>query len=788
MFFKRILFLFIFILFSFKHLNAFDPELDEQSSIVPIQRQVSLEVAPRILDAKTYFALRHPRDFELFIRNQQVFGSLYHKKALNLCNSLEQGFILNEWLGEFLTPRERHKLTKMDGNSTEDVDDDYDIIAIGRNKVAIYMDASNPFIRVFNMDDGSSEDWLVPASISQEFVVKLSPSHNERFLILQTEKSTYLGDLDKKTFTPVNFSLYQQTSVEEEFPPHVRIYPLSVPTKAWRQNSDLLRYQPFLGAFVKIRRKKNPAGEYVSGEYSHSMGSQVFFVPLDERAQERTPLTYPMYFTQGFIGEDFNPLYLGRANGAFFRVDSESSFEDVSGDFSIKPFQSNRDPGLQYFLDDRVGDKKIPKLRVLEGWETGTQHHFLEEKEAQSLETDVEVFIPNPHEPRSLLAYAINKARLEWKVPQETQDRGASQTLVELLNWLQDQTGYDFYPSLVDSQNPEVLVFKACSSFLPDKLLIIKPFQACEHFLVNCDVISFYDRLFEHRMPRVESFSVEATDGTRLYGYVTHPFKRLSHNPGLLTIHGGPSCRVTWHERWRYDDLFYASRGYTVFTINYRGSEGYGKKFKNALYQGYGTTDLEDNMAALNYAVKMGWVNPNFVGVMGVSYGAYAAVRVSEKFPAIFKAVIAENGFYDVAELIKEDKDRGRDIDLGIGLDPWSMEDKRQLDTLSALREVFRIEAPCLVMHGNVDTVCDFKQSVTLVKEMKKKSKEVSLVQFEEGEHILTNLEGIRVKYLVAELFLSRTLKGHSALPTDELQNAPGVKIREGAEFLGLSS
>ncbi|WP_073975502.1 alpha/beta hydrolase family protein [Erythrobacter donghaensis] len=127
-------------------------------------------------------------------------------------------------------------------------------------------------------------------------------------------------------------------------------------------------------------------------------------------------------------------------------------------------------------------------------------------------------------------------------------------------------------------------------------------------------------------------------DGTLISALVTMPanLKRDGSNPAIVIPHGGPTGKT--------DDFFddvaaaLASRGYVIIAPNFRGSTGYGKAFQAANYDDLGGGDLKDTIAAKQFLVDSGYVDPKRVGIFGGSYGGFMTLMAIGKAPDEFAA------------------------------------------------------------------------------------------------------------------------------------------------------
>lgn len=116
-------------------------------------------------------------------------------------------------------------------------------------------------------------------------------------------------------------------------------------------------------------------------------------------------------------------------------------------------------------------------------------------------------------------------------------------------------------------------------------------------------------------------------DGTTIEGVLVTPpdFDPKVKHPLLVVIHGGPTGvdRPTLLETRYYPVDVWASRGALVLKVNYRGSAGYGEKFRQLNIRNLGVGDAWDVVSGVESLVRKGWVDPSRVGCMGWSEGGY---------------------------------------------------------------------------------------------------------------------------------------------------------------------
>lgn len=203
------------------------------------------------------------------------------------------------------------------------------------------------------------------------------------------------------------------------------------------------------------------------------------------------------------------------------------------------------------------------------------------------------------------------------------------------------------------------------------------------------------------QMGDMRPVSFQARDGLTIHGYLTVPAGSDGKNlPLIINPHGGPhGIRDEWG--WNREAQFFASRGYAVLQVNYRGSGGYGMKFQDAGY-GQWAGKMQDDLAdGVQWAVKQGFADPNRVCIYGASYGGYAALENAERYPSLYKCVVGYVGVYDLA--LMDDSDfshyaSGKNY-LGVTLGRNDV----QLKAESPVSGADKLAAPVFIIYGGQD-------------------------------------------------------------------------------------
>src|SRR5260370_14629043 len=111
--------------------------------------------------------------------------------------------------------------------------------------------------------------------------------------------------------------------------------------------------------------------------------------------------------------------------------------------------------------------------------------------------------------------------------------------------------------------------------------------------------------------------------------------------------HGGPHFI---RDDWGFDPeaQFFASQGFAVLRVNYRGSGGYGRRYQESGYGKWGNRIIDDILEATRLVIKKGMVDSSRLCIYGASFGGYAPPQSSVRAPSLFPCAIGYAGVYDL--------------------------------------------------------------------------------------------------------------------------------------------
>ena len=240
--------------------------------------------------------------------------------------------------------------------------------------------------------------------------------------------------------------------------------------------------------------------------------------------------------------------------------------------------------------------------------------------------------------------------------------------------------------------------------------------------------------------------------GLSAHGYYYPPANAGFEGPGdaapplIVRSHGGPTGQSTRGLSLKYQ--FWTSRGFAVLDVNYSGSTGYGRAYRERLSGNWGVADVDDCVHGATYCANQGWADPDRLIIVGGSAGGYTTL-CALTFRDVFKAGCSSYGIGDLTALANDThKFESRYLDKLIGRWPEDAEIYRKRSPINAAD---RLNCPILFLQGEEDKVVPPNQAEAMVDALRDKKLPVGYLLFEGEGHGFRRAETIR-RALEAEL------------------------------------
>ena len=235
--------------------------------------------------------------------------------------------------------------------------------------------------------------------------------------------------------------------------------------------------------------------------------------------------------------------------------------------------------------------------------------------------------------------------------------------------------------------------------------------------------------------------------------------------PLLLMSHGGPTSATS--TSLRYTVQYWTSRGIAVLDVNYGGSSGYGREYRERLKGQWGIVDVDDCVNGARYLVEAGAVDGNRLAIRGGSAGGYTTL-CALTFRGAFRAGASHYGISDLEALAKDThKFESRYLDGLIGPYP----ERRDLYVeRSPIHFTDRLACPMILFQGLEDKVVPPKQAEEMFEAVRAKGLPVAYLTFEGEQHGFRKAENIK-RVLEAELyFYSKVFGFELADPVEPIE------------------
>ncbi|HEY5662997.1 MAG TPA: prolyl oligopeptidase family serine peptidase [Ilumatobacter sp.] len=271
-------------------------------------------------------------------------------------------------------------------------------------------------------------------------------------------------------------------------------------------------------------------------------------------------------------------------------------------------------------------------------------------------------------------------------------------------------------------------------------------------------------------LPRPEFISFPTAGGATahaLYYAPAHPDVELPAGelpPLLVYIHGGPTAAARRQFAAGSGHRFWTSRGIAVVDVDYRGSSGYGRAYRNLLRGQWCVADVEDAIAATRFLSDRGDVDGDRLLIRGGSAGGTTTLLALTR-AGVFAAGANHFGVADLVALLSDDHKFESQYTVSL-IGPWPAAADVYAER-SPINHVDEIASPLIVLQGLDDTVVPPAHSTRIVEAMQAKGLPVASLMFEGEGHGFRRAETI-VRATEAELWFYGQVLGFE--PADPIE------------------
>lgn len=231
--------------------------------------------------------------------------------------------------------------------------------------------------------------------------------------------------------------------------------------------------------------------------------------------------------------------------------------------------------------------------------------------------------------------------------------------------------------------------------------------------------------------------------------------------PLLVLIHGGPTSATA--ALLRLTTQFWTTRGFAVCDVNYGGSTGYGRDYRNRLRDSWGVVDVQDAVNAARYLADKGKADRAKLLIRGGSAGGYTTLA-GLTFSDVFRCGASHYGISDLAIMVHDThKFESRYLDRLVGVLP---QDEARYRERSPIFHLDRFKRPVILLQGLEDKIVPPNQAEMIVDSLKKRGVPVAYVPFPGEQHGFRKAENI-IRAHEAELYFYSRILGFD--PADKI-------------------
>jgi dipeptidyl aminopeptidase/acylaminoacyl peptidase len=235
--------------------------------------------------------------------------------------------------------------------------------------------------------------------------------------------------------------------------------------------------------------------------------------------------------------------------------------------------------------------------------------------------------------------------------------------------------------------------------------------------------------------------------------------------PLIVQVHGGPTAQAS--SSLSLANQFWTSRGFAIVDVDYGGSSGYGRAYRQRLNGKWGIVDVEDVIAAVKFLAGQGRVDPNRVAIHGGSAGGFTVLAALSQSD-VFGAGASFYGVADLGALARDThKFESRYLDNLVGPYPA---DKAVYDERSPLNHLEGFSSPLIIFQGAEDPIVPPNQAHMILDALRKRQQPVAYLEFAGESHGFRRAENLIASKQAELYFYGRVFH---FTPADDLPEIP---------------
>lgn len=297
------------------------------------------------------------------------------------------------------------------------------------------------------------------------------------------------------------------------------------------------------------------------------------------------------------------------------------------------------------------------------------------------------------------------------------------------------------------SCNAHGALFLGASTTQAEALYFSDPLNAQPK--LTCIISSQPDSTIGEYLSKPKDICFTTSDRQQAYGFYYAPKNpdyaapKDTLPPLIVICHGGPtgSTSASLNNKIQY----WTTRGFAIFDINYRGSTGFGRKYRDSLKNNWGITDIIDMVSGAEYLVQQKLADPAKLIIRGSSAGGYT-VLAALTFSNTFSAGASLYGIGDLEALAQDThKFESHYLDSLVG--PYPAQKNRYRER-SPINHIEQLTCPVIFFQGLKDKVVPPAQAEAMVAALTKKGIENRYITFKNEAHGFRQANNIETVYI----------------------------------------
>ncbi len=258
-------------------------------------------------------------------------------------------------------------------------------------------------------------------------------------------------------------------------------------------------------------------------------------------------------------------------------------------------------------------------------------------------------------------------------------------------------------------------------------------------------ITEFRAQYAKYKLASQELVRWKSKDGAEIEGVLVKPadYDPSKKYPLLVVIHGGPTGidrPIKRADRY-YPIERFAAKGALILRPNYRGSAGYGEKFRALNVRNLGVGDAWDVVSGVEFLASKGLIDPQRVGTMGWSQGGYISAFLTTAESARFKAASVGAGISDWMTYYVN-TDITPFTPMYLHANPW--DDPQVYDKTSPIHYIKNAKTPTLIQHGQNDARVPLPNAFELYRGLRDQGTEARLVVYKGFGHGINKPKQLR--------------------------------------------